>query len=205
MWPTAQQFAGIDAMTAFSINETPFFVTALDNGTTTGVLRQHVIRLDSSSKCDYIAAEDFPTLSLCPGERPFELSYNYSTSLDVAVCATGNYGVSPWSLSRDRQDISEDFFMNVNAHSSSMTADPLQFTVHCEVNTTRGYFEVGNIHNGYAYGPLLETWPDVLDMETNFNDAIPTKLAYPGGLIQGWVSFDSDPVAYWSGTPPSAL
>lgn len=200
MWPAGwRESPGYSAMATFYINEAPFFVTALDNGTTTGVLRQHAIRFNSSSSCEYISAADFPTLSMCPGDNPFELNFNHSTMLNVAICATGNYGVSPWTLSRNRQDIVEDFFINVNGHTSSSVDNPLQFTMHCQVNTTRGYFEVGNYHNGYAYGDLIDTWPDVKDMNANFNDALPGGESMPGG------GPDTDPHEYWDGLPPSSL
>jgi hypothetical protein len=42
--------------------------------------------------------------------------------------------------------------------------------VHCTSNSTRGYFELGNYHNGFVPSGLLETWPTPEDMAANFND-----------------------------------
>jgi hypothetical protein len=50
-----------------------FFVAGLPVGATTGVLRQHVMRLNSSVSCEEMDPDDFP--SPCPGDRPFTVSW----------------------------------------------------------------------------------------------------------------------------------
>ena len=202
MWPDGYRVhPGYNAMTEFYIrgDDAPFFVTALDNGTTTGVLRQHAIRFNSSSRCDRIPYPDSLDVPSCSGDLPFEFNFNYSTKLVVSVCATGTYGVSPWSLSRDRQDIAEEFFIHVTRHIGNESTEFPLIAEHCKVNTTRGYFEIGNYHNDYAYGPLLETWPDANDMESSFNDALPEGEYKPGAEP------DVAPANPWSGLPPSVL
>lgn len=151
-----------------------FFLTAMQNGTTTGVLREHAMRLNSSVSCKKVPQDQFP--STCSGRRPFTTSL-LSDLLGIRVCAPGEYGVFPWTLSRNRQDITEELFLDVvdNRDGRYLTAN---FTLHCEASTTRGYFELGNYRNNQAYGPLLEKWPTPEEMETNFNDKLSPNTGY---------------------------
>ncbi|KAL5042433.1 hypothetical protein BDW71DRAFT_200563 [Aspergillus fruticulosus] len=163
-----------------------FFVTAMQNGTTTGVLREHAMRLNSSVKCEPVPQDQFP--STCPGRRPFTASL-LSSLLDIRVCAPGEYGVFPWTLSRNRQDITEELFLDVVDNTDGRY--PIaSFTLHCEASTTRGYFELGNYRNNQAYGPLLEKWPTPEEMEMDFND----KLSQNTGAGYG-------PPTEWHGEP----
>lgn len=159
-----------------------FFVTAMQNGTTTGVLRDHAMRLNSSVSCRKVSKDQFP--STCSGRRPFTASLA-SDLLDIRVCAQGEYGVFPWTLSRNRQDIMEQLFLDVvdNRHGSYLTAN---FTLHCEASTTRGYFELGNYRNDQAYGPLLERWPTPEEMETEFNDKLSFNTDRGDGKPTEW-------------------
>lgn len=78
---------------AFARFNHSFFVTAHQNGTTTGVLREHAMRLNSSIKCSQVPQSNFP--STCPGARPFTTFFSRSSTLDIRVCAPGEYGVHP--------------------------------------------------------------------------------------------------------------
>ncbi|KAI0014212.1 hypothetical protein F4779DRAFT_211979 [Xylariaceae sp. FL0662B] len=152
----------------FGKNPDGFFVAALENGTNTGVLREHAIRLNSSVHCERIQQSDFP--SLCPGPRPLE-THVERPGLNLSVCAPGNASQFPFTPSRHRQDVAEDLYINLEV-SSNMTlyAYADNFTVHCTASTSRGYFELGNEQNHYVYGPLLDRWPDPNDIVENFND-----------------------------------
>ncbi|KAJ6188119.1 hypothetical protein N7519_003027 [Penicillium mononematosum] len=154
-----------------------FFVTALQNGTMTGVLREHAIRLNSSAVCEKIPRARFP--STCLGKRPFQTSFS-SSRLDIRVCAPGEYWVSPWTLSRNRQDISEELFLDV-IDRREIGSSIASFTLHCTTSTTRGYFELANYMNSQIYGPLLEKWPDAETMSQNFNDELSPSAGIGGG------------------------
>ncbi|KAF3025875.1 hypothetical protein E8E14_014819 [Neopestalotiopsis sp. 37M] len=147
-----------------------FFVTALENGTVTGVLREHAIRLNSSIHCEYIAQTDFPTP--CPGGRPLDIRIE-RPNVKVSLCAPGNMTEFPFTPSRNRQDVGEDLYIDFSVSPGS-TSYPIQpfdnFTVHCNASTSRGYFELGNTQNDYVYGPLMDTWPDNETMARDFND-----------------------------------
>lgn len=129
----------------------PFWTSSFPNGSTTGVLREHAMRLNSSVKCELIPPNEFPTP--CPGDKPFVTGWSFSWDNDdndgvsMSVCAPGDYTHTPWSHSRDRQDIREDLYVNASVTSDrKLPYDP--FTLHCVAVTTRGYFELGNHFNG---------------------------------------------------------
>lgn len=147
-------------------DEQPFWASSLTNGTTTGILRQHAMRLNSSIKCDNISANDFPTP--CPGEHPFVTDWSHeheSTHLSLRVCAPGDYRQTAWTHSRDRQDIREELYIDV----STTTLDD-SWTIRCLGATSRGYFELGNHFNGQVPQPLLTKWPALEEMRQNFVD-----------------------------------
>ncbi|KAI1394324.1 uncharacterized protein F4822DRAFT_45154 [Hypoxylon trugodes] len=152
--------------TKFGSNPDGFFVSALENGTNTGVLREHAIRLNSSVHCELISPSDVPYP--CPGARPLDIHLD-RLGLKLDVCAPGNASQFPFTPSRNRQDITEELYIHLEA-PEDLTRLRDNFTVHCTASTTRGYFELGNEQNKYVYGPLLDKWPDPDDIANNFND-----------------------------------
>jgi hypothetical protein len=153
-----------------------FFVAGLPVGTTTGVLRQHLMRLNSSLSCKEIDPNDFP--APCPGDRPFVVSWEGVIDTDVRICVPGNYTAVPWTLSRSRQEYTEEMYIdikdnNIPSNTEWDSANPpfnTSSTICCTATTTRGYYELGNDWNDNTYGPLLEQWPDTAEMTENFND-----------------------------------
>ena len=145
-----------------------FFVSNIINGTTTGVLREHAMRLNSSVECDNSTA--FP--DSCPGGQPFEASFSQASDLNISICVPGNFTASPYSLSRSRQDIVEDLYIDVVSppNSSFIFEYSRNYTVHCKASTTRGYFELGNYLNDYQPGPLIDHWPVPQNESKDFND-----------------------------------
>lgn len=163
-----------------------YFVSAFPNNTDTGVLREHVMRLNSSAECELIDETAFP--KTCDGPDPLLASYSSQVkpqypkftgfgNFNIDVCVPGNQSASPWTLSRDRQDIAEDLYINVHVDYETFIAwgylefegRPVNFTVHCTANTTRGYFELPNFRNDFTPGPLLEKWPDNETLWNEFN------------------------------------
>jgi hypothetical protein len=164
-----------------------FFVAGIPVGSTTGVLRQHLMRLNSSLSCEEIDPGDFP--SPCPGDRPFIVSYEGVVDTDVRICVPGNYTAFPWTLSRSRQEHIEEMYIDIKdtyvpSNTRWNSANPpfnTSSTIRCMATTTRGYFELGNDWNNNTYGPLLEHWPDAAEMAENFNDWTDTR----GSHVQG--------------------
>ena len=163
-----------------------YFVAALPNDTTTGILRQHAMRLNSSTNCNIIEEAHFPTT--CTGTHPLVVSYiSQDTPIfrdpatfgnfTIDVCVPGDTHKTPWTLSRDRQTINEDMFVKVHVSAETYIEwtyyggieQASNFTLHCSANTTRGYFELGNIRNDLVAGPLIDVWPDNETLWNNFN------------------------------------
>ena len=157
-----------------------YYAAALPNNTMTGVLRQHAMRLNSSVQCNLIEENSYPTT--CDGELPLVTSFKRPGDLSIDICVPGNRGSSPWTLSRDRQDIVEELFIKVNTPADGMMqtsylpdTDVTSFAVRCTGNTTRGYFELGNALNDFKAGPLIEKWPDFDTLKDNFNVSLPNR------------------------------
>lgn len=148
-----------------------FFVTSLINGTQTGVLRQHALRLNSSVTCDYIRRSEYP--STCPGERPLVTEIDRE-NVALRICAPGEVGLHPWSRSRNREDVEEELYFDFQmSREFRQTILVNNFTMHCTSATSRGYFELGNVMNSEAYGPLMDKWPGPETIENNSTDYFP--------------------------------
>lgn len=153
---------------SFGQNPEGFFVTSLPNGTNTGVLREHALRLNSSVSCEAIPRSEMP--DPCPGARPFETHVKRS-GVELNICAPGDSDEFPFTPSRHRQDFSEELYIDFNMDRSMvLSTNNDNFTTHCTSSTSRGYFELGNVWNDYVYGPLLDKWPSPDEMEKDFHD-----------------------------------
>jgi hypothetical protein len=149
-----------------------FFVAGLQANSTTGVLREHILRLNSSIQCTNISRESFP--SPCPGETPFSVSLRRTNETEIRVCVPGKIGTFPWTLSRSRD----------TTRPGNPTEEPVSATIKCEATTARGYFELGNNFNNDSYGPLLERWPTPEQMKLEFNDWVPYESSGAGAIPQ---------------------
>jgi len=148
-------------------NILPAFFAAFPFNMTTGTRRYHAMRFNSTINCEFLSKDKFPID--CPGNKPYNTSIEVrnSTSLsELRICVPGTWGTSPWTLSRNRQDIKEEVYLQLWDNSDKNTSS----TIHCSSATTRGYFELGNYRTNGAYGPLLEKWPSPRVMGRDFND-----------------------------------
>lgn len=163
-----------------------FFASSLLNGTSTGVLRQLAMRMNSSSTCENVAKSDYP--STCTGRRPFTSTFSLQ-ALNIQICAPGEYDTTPWTLSRDRQDISEELWIDLSINEDELGPVGVfngwygtsNFTLHCTADTTRGYFEIPNVRTGNTPGDLLEEWPNVEEMDRDWNDILGWNYDYSPG------------------------
>lgn len=163
----------------FRHNNPRYFASAVLNGTTTGVLRHHALRLNSTVTCQ----AGGPVPSSCSGPQPFFTQYQHagpiSSGITASVCVEGDHSSSPWTRSRDRQDITEKMWISVQVDQAfrERLAQPVTpFVISCTASSTRGYFELGNYQNDQVFGPLLEKWPSQEDIEQNFNDYVNWRL-----------------------------
>ncbi|KAI0199487.1 hypothetical protein F4808DRAFT_471499 [Astrocystis sublimbata] len=179
-------------------NPDGFFVTALMNGTNTGVLREHAIRLNSSVHCELILHSDFP--SPCPGGKPFKTHVKRQL-VELRVCAPGNMSAFPFTPSRNRQDITEDLYLDLQVFPDLdiPDIDSYNFTTHCTASTSRGYFELGNVQNKFAYGQLLDKWPspEYIAHETNDFRGIDQNHARPTEEDSSSITDDTSPLEFY--------
>ncbi|KAF1944901.1 hypothetical protein EJ02DRAFT_339903 [Clathrospora elynae] len=199
-----------------------FFLAGIPSNTTTGILREHAMRLNSSVACSKIERTSFPTS--CPGEEPFTASFEMTDDISVRICVPGKLGAFPWTLSRNRQDIIEEIYLDMwdtyKYRAGDSNGDDTNVTVHCEVKTTRGYFELGNLRNNGTYGPLLQDWPDADVMARDFNDLVSDDLVsddrtafvptesddFVGDSLRPNTSYDTGtPSMSWKASGPLAL
>ncbi len=153
-----------------------FYVSALPRGTATGALRYHALRQQSEARCDTVPRSSFP--STCPGDSPFTTSLS-QPGMTIRVCSPGAANQSPWKRTRNRQDVSEDLWIDAQFNVTRIDTSP-GFTVHCTSNSSLGYFELPSQHNGNTPGPLLDRWPDREDIVSNFHDLTGDST---GGII----------------------
>lgn len=148
-----------------------YFVSALKNGTHTGVLREHAVRLNSSVHCESISVDEFP--AVCSGPRPLAVEIN-RVNVSLAICAPGHREKFPFTLSRNRQDIAEQLYIKAASSYDEYQRDVPKsgLALYCTATTTRGYFELGNAQNNYKYGPLLDWWPDAATIARDFHDDV---------------------------------
>ena len=101
-----------------------------------------------------------------------------STDISMPICVPGDYLQTPWNMSRDALRIHEDFYMSLEVSNavrylydgSGSFYYLKNFTTHCSIDTTRGYFELGNYFNNYLPQPLLEEFPSIEEAQIQYND-----------------------------------
>jgi hypothetical protein len=112
---------------------------------------------------------------------PLSKTIDDPKNITIRICAPGHYGKLPWTLSRDRQDITEELYVDVwfpgdtniiPEYAGLVDFRISNFTTLCTTTTTRGYFELPNYRNGYLTQPLNDKWPDKETMWSEWNDYI---------------------------------
>ncbi|CAF3573541.1 unnamed protein product [Fusarium graminearum] len=155
-----------------------YFSASLANGTSTGILRKHAMRINSTITCN---AGNVPRTS--SGPMPFFAIFNHTgfatSGIKATVRVEGNHSDVPWTRSRDRQDIHETMWLRLEVaqqpdgsreDGQALLEDVTAFNLSCRASSTRGYFELGNHWNNQVFGPLLDKWPTRGDIRKNFND-----------------------------------
>lgn len=167
-----------------SVKNIPFYVSNFPQSFNTGVLREHAVRFNSTASCEMVPRSWFP--SSCPGTNPLAGEFS-SRETQNRFCVPGDYTVHPWTIDRDRQDITEELWVDNYIPYGSQVLDVESFatsnvknlTLHCVASTTRGYFELPNYHNDGEAGPLLTRWPSQEVLEAEFDDVETLSTAPP--------------------------
>lgn len=162
-----------------------FFASSILRGTSTGALRYHAIRQQSFASCEIVPRQEFP--STCPGANPFVAEY-HGGGVSFRVCVGGDRNQTLWSLTRNKQLASEHIWMDAVLQNASSATDhsfyndgapPRNFTMHCTVNSTRGFFELNNIYADNYSGVLQYRWPSPAEM-SSFNDNLADEWCCEG-------------------------
>ena len=158
---TDQCYEGGTTLTNISSLLGPY-LAQIPSGYSTGLLTQYMPRMNSSVFYANFTHEEFPKdCDLMPNAYYSHYIYN-DTLLNVQVCMP-EAGLGPWRATRDRQDITEQMFLDVNwgtlNNAATIDSNPPNATFKLVVNTTLGYFELPNYNNSRTAGALLAKDP----------------------------------------------
>lgn len=156
----------------------PFFTSSIPVDTDTGVLSALAYRLSTTLSCEEISHSSFP--ASCDGSAPFATNYS-NANLSVAktnfyggpiftfrACAPGNFS---WIPSDNKQDISEEFYMDFqsslspaeynyfNGKVDSIGSIIYNFTYHCTTNSTLAYFQPPSYWNRHEVQDIVDLGP----------------------------------------------
>ena len=134
----------------------------------TGLIKQSAPRINSSLVYERIEPSKFPfdrnkTLSAFYAHyssyKPNATELSNSCNFEAYI--PNNKTGSTFQASRDRQDVSEELYINITLFSpedsrrSTTVSTTDQFIVKVTVRTTVGYFELPNYKNGGVAGDLI--------------------------------------------------
>lgn len=143
------------------------FLAQLPSGFSTGVIRQYLPRINSTASRFTISESDYPKkckslpdafYAKFGAEDPIFMGF---ANFTLEACMPANMSQSPWLPVRERQDFSEELFLNVSLFSGARdaTEEDKGGLFKIVVNTTAGYFELPNLMNNERSGPLLQDDP----------------------------------------------
>ena len=128
----------------------------------TGLLTQFMPRMNSSISYGVVSQSQFPQ-DCANMPHAYYINYVYNeTLLNLRVCMPTAKSGSPWQATRDRQDISEEVYMDMtfgDLLKATGNQGPANQTFHVVVNTTLGYFALPNYNSNGIAGPLLAKDP----------------------------------------------
>lgn len=148
------------------------FLAQLPSDYGTGLIRQYLLRINSTAQRNVITESESSGCENQPGA--FYVKYGainpniWITTLwdnwTFIACMPADSTRPPWRLTRDRQDFSESLYLNLSSlatHPEYRDESPedLGKYFRITVNTTAGYFELPNYMNGQQPGPLLDLDP----------------------------------------------
>jgi len=158
------------------------YLAGLPIGFNTGLIKQFIPRINSSVKWEPISPELMPVNCSGIPDSFYALYANATTyeslsgpvprNWSIEICMPANQSESPWSDTYERQDFSEELFLNISVmgydDDSSYSEQDIDspstggmFRV--TSNTTAGYFELPNYMNGGQAGLIIDGDPDDSD------------------------------------------
>jgi hypothetical protein len=154
---------------AYDNTDSRLWMTPLLSGFSPGVYAepQYAPRINTTVTYTNMTAGEWPSNCARDTESVFFAEYHQELStysrMDWVVCMPTNISSSPWSATHNRQDITEELYLNISTSSSGSLGKGFYKAT---AKTSLGYFELPSAHNGYIAGPLLNkaTLPEVDEM-----------------------------------------
>ncbi|GAD99582.1 hypothetical protein PVAR5_8298 [Paecilomyces variotii No. 5] len=148
------------------------FWAELPSGYNTGLVSQYIPRINSSVHYESISEMEFPSnCDEIPGALFIEYSgirnssEEFGEDWSLQVCMPADLTQSPWKPTSNRQDFSEELFLNLTFYHSEVWNQSAINYRKMTVNTTAGYFELPNYMNGGVAGPLLDRYSNDIGKE----------------------------------------
>ncbi|KAH5257723.1 hypothetical protein HBI70_177570 [Parastagonospora nodorum] len=143
-------------------DETDLWMTPLSSEFSSGVYPepQYAPRINTTVIYSNITAGEWPSECARDTESVFFADYHKQLEyprVGLVICMPTNISSSPWYATHNRQDITEELYLNISTHPSG------KGFYKATAKTSLGYFELPSAHNGYNAGPLLDelTLPDL--------------------------------------------
>ncbi|CAN9135659.1 unnamed protein product [Alternaria alternata] len=131
--------------------------TPLPSDYNTGVYKelQYVPRINTTVTYTNMTAAGWPSECVRDKEGVFFAEYHSRRprvyDVDLTACMPTNISDTPWQATHNRQDITEELYLNITA---GYEETPLYYRV--TAKTSLGYFELPSAKNGNRAGPLLD-------------------------------------------------
>jgi hypothetical protein len=153
-----------------NISELPDpFLAKAPNDFHTGLIRQFIPRINSTATYEQIPEAQFPR----DCEKAFGAFYvdyqnttfsaRQDTTWGLKVCMPNNNTHPLWMFNRDRQDFTEQLYLNITLagfhYDTGIYKIPTASYAKITLHTTAGYFELPNNMNQGVVGPLLDKDP----------------------------------------------
>nr|BAV32141.1 hypothetical protein [Sordaria araneosa] len=191
----------------FSPDEDKYFVSTVKKGTTTGLVRNLALRMDSESSCRKPYRDtDYP--KDCPGGEQYPFRH---PNLKLNVCVQGNgtmldngQPVGPWRNTTDRQRIVEkifiqfidDKYVDEDSNRTVWLSEDWDWKgdIECQVKTELAYFELGNDHNNKTFSGKIDKLdaPDaeLVAMSWKYSRHVDSPYDYYGSPVMDAVHDD---------------
>jgi hypothetical protein len=152
---------------------------------------QYAPRMNTTVTYTNMTAGEWPSECTRDAEGVFFAEYHHQIwyyYTDLVACMPTNITSSPWNATHNRQDITEELYLNISTNGGGIAYGRGFYKA--TAKTTLGYFELPSAHNGYNAGPLLDevTLPEVngwgFDRRTRSLERRETNDTYAGNLTQ---------------------
>ncbi|CAN9169230.1 unnamed protein product [Alternaria alternata] len=157
IWTMCSKVGSLPLYIAFGLTLVDLWFTPLPSDYNTGVYKelQYVPRINTTVTYTNMTAAGWPSECVRDKEGVFFAEYHSRRprvyDVDLTACMPTNISDTPWQATHNRQDITEELYLNITA---GYEETPLYYRV--TAKTSLGYFELPSAKNGNRAGPLLD-------------------------------------------------